>query len=145
MQGARGRLEDQQAKAVATSCGRAGNRQLLDLAGQALGRSGRSAQSIALFKQALDEDPNAINTRIGLVVSYHLAGDFEAAVPHLRWLMQHAEDDLQVLRLSIQAGTWGGDEALAQQALARLKVVNPRMAPAAERFLNQPPPRPPKR
>lgn len=137
-------LPDQQAKAVETSCRRSGNRQLLDLAAQTLGRAGRAAPAIALFEQGLDEDPNAVNTRIGMAVTYHLARDFEAALPHLRWLMDHVGDDLQVLRLAIQAGTWAGDPALAEQALARLKQVNPQSAPAAERFLENPPPRPQK-
>lgn len=138
------RLDDQQAKAIETSCRRSGNRQLLDLAGQTLGRAGRAEAAVGLFEQGLAEDPNAVNTRIGLAITYHLARAFEAALPHLRWLMDHAGDDLQVLRLSIQAGTWAGDRALAERALARLKQVNPRSAPAAERFLENPPPRPAK-
>lgn len=137
-------LPDQQAKAVETSCRRSGNRQLFDLAAQTLGRAGRAEPAIALFQQGLAEDPNAVNTRIGLAVTYHLARDFEAALPHLRWLMDHVGDDLQVLRLAIQAGTWAGDPALAEQALARLKQVNPQSAPAAARFLENPPPRPKK-
>jgi hypothetical protein len=144
LQGRRQRLADEQAKAVATSCARSGNRQLLDLAGQALGRDRRSDVAIALFEQGLAEDPNAVNTRIGLVVTQHMARDFEAELPHLRWLMDHAGDDLQVLRLAIQAGAWGDDMELAQRALARLKQINPQTAPAAEKFLQAPPPRPPK-
>ena len=97
-----------------------------------------------MFEQGLAEDPNAVNTRIGLAITHHLARDFEAALPHLRWLMDNVGDDLQVLRLSIQAGTWADDRALAERALARLKDVNPQSAPAAERFLENPPPRPPK-
>jgi len=139
------RLAEEQAKAIATSCRRSGNRQLLDLAGQTLGRNGRSEAAIALFELALAEDPNAVNTRIGLVITEHLAGDFEAALPHLHWLMDNAGDDLQVLRLAIQAGAWADDEPLARRALARLKEINPQMAPPAERFLENPPPRPPKR
>lgn len=139
-----GRLGDQQAKAIATSCGRSGNRQLFDLAGQALGRGGRGQAAVPLFERGLEEDPNAINTRLGLVITHHLLRDYEAELPHLRWLMERAGDDLQVLRFAIQAGVWGGDPGLARRAFERLKQVNPQTAPAAERFLNQPPPRPPK-
>ena len=138
------RLDDQQAKAIETSCRRSGNRQLMDLAGQTLGRARLSAAAIDLFEDGLAEDPNAVNTRIGLVVTYHLARDFEAELPHLHWLMQNGGDDLQVLRFAVQAGAWGGDMELAERALARLKVVNPESAPAAEKFLQNPPPRPPK-
>jgi predicted Zn-dependent protease len=142
--GAGPQLPDPPAKAIETSCRRSGNRQLFDLAAQTLGRAGRAEPAIALFELGLAEDPNAVNTRIGLAVTYHLARDFEAALPQLRWLMDHVGDDLQVLRLAIQAGTWAGDPALAEEALARLKQVNPQSAPAAERFLENPPPRPKK-
>ncbi len=137
-------LDDQVAKAIATSCRRSGNRQYRDLAGQALGRSGRTGEAIALFEEGLAEDPNAVNTRLSLAITYHLARDFEAELPQLRWLMEHAGEDLQVLRLAIQAGAWAGDMELAERALARLKQVNPQSAPAAEHFLKNPPPRPPK-
>ncbi len=136
------RLAEDKAKAIETSCTRSRNRQLFDLAAQTLGQRGLAAPSIALFERALAEDPNAVNSRIGLVVSLAIAGRQEDAVPHIRWLFDRGIDDLQVLRLGIQAGVWGGDRALAERALARLKVVNPQMAPTAERFLANPPPRP---
>ncbi len=140
--GVPGRLEDQEAKAIATACQRSGNRQLLDLAGQTLGRGGAGEAAVALFERGLEEDPTAVNTRLGLVITHHLRRDYEAELPHLHWLMDRAGDDLQVLRFAIQAGVWGGDTDLARRAFERLKQVNPQTAPAAERFLNQPPPRP---
>jgi hypothetical protein len=139
-----GRLDDEQAKVIETACRRSGNRQLMDLAGQTLGRDGRATAAVGLFEQGLAEDPNAVNTRVGLAITHHLARDFEAALPHLRWLLDHGDDDLTVLRLAIQAGTWAGDEALARRALERLGEVNPESVPAARRFLNDPPPRPAK-
>lgn len=137
-------LEEQQAVAIATACRRSGNRQLLDLAGQTLGRSGRAAQAVGLFEQALAEDPNAVNTRTGLVVTYHLLRDYEAGLPHLRRLLEEGHNDPQVLRLALQAGAWAGDAELARRALARIREVSPQSAPAAERFLQNPPPRPPR-
>jgi len=136
------RLEDQRAKALTTSCRRSGNRQLLDLAAQTLGRKGRAEASVQLFEEALKEDPQAINARIGLAVSLALARRHEGAVPHLRWLLDGGIEDVQVLRLAIQAGVWGGDEALARRALKRIEVVNPRLAPTARRFVDNPPPKP---
>lgn len=135
-------LGDDVAKSIETACRRSGNRQLLDLAGQTLGQAGLTAAAIALFEQGLAEDPNAVNSRIGLAVSYHLARDFEAELPHLTWLLENADDDLTVLRLAIQAGVWAGDDALVRRALDRLKAVNPQSVPAAERFIDDPPPRP---
>jgi len=136
------RLEDERAKALTTSCRRSGNRQLLDLAAQTLGRKGRAEESVALFEEALEEDPHAINARIGLAVSLALARRHEGAVPHLRWLMDGGIEDVQVLRLAIQAGVWGDDEALARRALERIETVNPQMAPTARRFVDNPPPKP---
>jgi len=101
--------------------------------------------SLALFEASIDQDPNALNARLGLAITYHMAARYEEEVPHLRFLMRHIPEDPQVLRLAIQAGIWGGDKALAQTAFDTLKRINPNMAPAAERFLNAPPPRPPRR
>jgi len=136
------RMEDERAKALTTSCRRSGNRQLVDLAAQTLGRKGRAEASVMLFEEALQEDPHAVNSRIGLAVSLALARRHEAAVPHLRWLMDGGIEDLQVLRLAIQAGVWGDDETLARRALERIEAVNPQMAPTARRFVDNPPPKP---
>jgi hypothetical protein len=137
-------LADDVAEAIETACRRSGNRQLLDLAGQTMGQAGRTGAAIALFEQGLAEDPNAVNTRIGLAVTLHIARDFEAEVPHLNWLLENADDDLTVLRLAIQAGVWTGDDALVRRAFDRLKAVNPQSVPAAQRFIDDPPPRPAK-
>lgn len=138
-------MSDPEAAALATSCTRGRNRQDLDLAGQILGMKGRFDESIALFEAALAEDPNALNSRAGLAVSYHLAARFEEEIPHLKFLMQHLPDDHQILRLALQAGIWGGDRPLAEAAYARIEAVNPNMLPVAKRFLENPPPRPPRR
>ncbi|WP_420405568.1 trypsin-like peptidase domain-containing protein [Nisaea sp.] len=138
-------LSDEEASALVTSCSRSRNRQNMDLAARVLGMTGRFDQSIALFEAALEEDPNALNTRVGLAVSYHLAARYEDEIPHLVFLMQHLPDDHQVLRLALQAGLWGGDRALAERAFQRIEAVNPQMLPVAKRFLENPPPRPKRR
>ncbi|MEM8687098.1 MAG: trypsin-like peptidase domain-containing protein [Pseudomonadota bacterium] len=138
----RGPLSDQEAKALATSCKRTGNRQYFDLAGQTLSQRRRVAAALQLFEASVAQDPNAVNSRLNLVITHHIARQYEKELPHLEWLMQNASENLQVLRLAIQAGVWAGDEGLAKRALAKLKEVNPQSAPAAERFLASPPPRP---
>ena len=95
-----------------------------------------------MFESSLEEDPNALNSRIGLVVSLSLGRRYEESLPHLRWLLNNNVEDLQVLRLAIQSGIWGGDRALAERAFILLKKINPKMAPIAKRFLTNPPPRP---
>ena len=125
---------------ITERCRASNNRQLLDLAGQALGRRGHFAESAALFEAALEQDPNALNTRLGLVVTLHLARRYTDELPHLRFLIDVLPRDVQVLRFAIQAGTWGGDKALAAKGVELLKRHHPRLAPLAERFMQAPPP-----
>jgi len=141
----RGPLDDQEAKALDTSCRRTGNRQYFDLAAQAFGTRRMIDESVALFEASLAQDPNSLNARLGLAIAYHFGARYEEELPHLRFLRRHMPQDLQVLRLAIQAGTWSGDREFAQSAFETLKAINPNMAPAAERFLNSPPPRPERR
>lgn len=140
-----GALDEQDAKAIGTSCKRTGNRQFFDLAAQAFGSRRMIDESLALFEASLDQDPNSLNGRLGLAITYHFAARYEEELPHLRFLRQHLPEDLQVLRLAIQAGIWGDDPEFARSAFDTLKMINPNMAPAAERFLKSPPPRPPRR
>lgn len=140
--GQRGPLADNEAKALATSCRRTGNRQYYDLAGQTLSQRRHLEAALSLFEASVAQDPNAVNSRLNLVITYHIARQYERELPHLQWLMAHAGDNLQVLRFAIQVGVWTGDTSMAERALARLKQVNPNAAPAAERFLKSPPPRP---
>ena len=112
------------------------------MAGRVLGQGRRLDDSIAVLETGVAEDPNALNTRLGLVVSLHFAGRFADELPHLGHLMAALPDDPQVLRFAIQAGKWAGDVALAERAYARLVDRHPQMAPVVRRFLDSdiPPP-----
>ncbi len=139
------RLSEAHADALERACAESGNRQFLDLAGQALGRSARHGRALVLFERALDEDPNAINARIGLVVTLQLARRYGEAVPHLAWLLDVTPDNLQVLRMAVLSGKWGAAPALGIRALALIEAHHPLMAPSARKFLggrDPPPPRP---
>lgn len=140
--GQRGPLADEAAKALATSCKRTGNRQYYDLAGQVLSQRRRIEPALELFEASVAQDPHAVNSRLNLIITYHIARQYERELPHLKWLMEHAGDNLQVLRFAIQVGVWTDNKDMADRALARLKQVNPNAAPAAERFMASPPPRP---
>lgn len=142
LRGRRGSLDEQEIKALTIACRRSGNRQLYDLAGQAFGIRRMTEESLALFQDSLEQDPHALNSRIGLAITYHMALRYEEELPHLHFLMQHAPEDPQVLRFAIQAGVWGDDPEIAQSALEKLKEVDPRAALAAEHFMKEPPPRP---
>jgi tetratricopeptide (TPR) repeat protein len=138
LESATSRLKELLAETLERDCPESGNRQLLDLAAQALGRAARPDQAIALFERALAEDPHAINARIGLVVTLHLARRFEASGAHLAWLLDVAPSDLQILRMATLSAKFGGDEALGQRALELMEAHHPAMAPAARKFLGAP-------
>ena len=89
------------------------HRQLFDLAGQALGRAGQVDDAIAMFERALTQDPHAINSRIGLIVTLHLARRYGKAVPHLKELIKLFPTNLRILQLSIQARQLGDTPCLA--------------------------------
>lgn len=141
----RGPAEAAVGDAIAESCVASGNRQLFDLAGQFFGRARRFDDSVAMFERALEQDPNAINSRLGLAITLDFARRYGAAVPHLEWLLGVLPADRRVLRLAIQVGKWSGDLDLAQRALVLLEKHHPDLAPRARDFLadDRPPPGPP--
>lgn len=126
------------ARAAAEACGNAGNRQMLDLAGQALGKAGLLNESAAILERALAEDPNALNARIALVVTLHFERRYGEELPHLKRLIEVLPEDLEVLRLSLHAGKFSGDTAFAGRALGLLEKHHPNVAPAARRFYEAP-------
>lgn len=130
------------AEALAGRCLASGNRQFYDLAGQAFGRAGQLDAAARLFEASLEQDPQALNTRLSLAITLHVAKRWEQALPHLRRLMERLPGDPQVLRLAVQAGKLGGDAALAERAYREIAERFPAQAPAARAFLDStaPPP-----
>ncbi|RVU37975.1 serine protease [Hwanghaeella grinnelliae] len=143
--GDRAPLTNEEADRIEAACMGTGNRQYFDLAAEAYGASGFFGRSIAASEASIAQDPNALNARLTAVVTYHLAGWYEEELPHLRFLMKYIPDDPLVVRYGIQAGVWGGDKALAASAFERLKASNPNMASVAQKFIDNPPPRPARR
>ncbi len=141
----RGPVEAVVSDAIQESCTASRNRQFFDLAGQFFGTARRIDASVAMFERALEQDPNAINSRLALAITLDFARRYEAAVPHLEWLLGVLPADRRVLRLSVQVGKWGGDLDLAQRALALIEKHHPNIAPRAREFLadDRPPPGPP--
>ncbi len=127
------------------TCLATGNRQYFDLAAQALGQRRHIGAALELLQASLDQDPNALNSRLSLVVTLHLAGRYQEELPHIRELLKHLPANPQVLRFAIQAGAWAGDDALADEGMRLMRLHHPRLAPVAERFRNKPPPAPTRR
>ena len=95
-----------------------------------------------MFERALEQDPNAVNSRLWLAIVLDSTRRHGEAVPHLTWLLGVLPADRRVLRLAVQVGKWGGDLDLAQRALALLEKHHPDLAPRARDFLadDRPPP-----
>ncbi len=130
-------LEGGALDALADACGASGNRQLFALAGQALGEAGRYAPSARLFRDALEIDPNSVNSMIGLAVTLHLAELWEEEAAVLRDTIERTPADFQVLRMSVQAGKFAGDDALIERALAFIGRHHPDALDAANDVLAQ--------
>ncbi len=127
------------------SCEASGNRQLFDLAAQALGRSRKFDGSVAFFERALEKDLNAINSRIGLVVTLMFARRHKQAVPHVHWLLKVIPTAPAVHRYAVQAGKLAGDKALAERGLELIAKHDPAQLEAAKRFVDSPIPSRPRR
>jgi len=124
-------------------CRDSGNRQFLDLVGQVEGRAGRLDDAAKTFERALIIDPGAANSLISAAITFHLAQRYADELPLLRRLIDALPGDAQVLRLTLQAGHWGGDDALRDEAMALIETHHPALAPAARRFRDNAPRTPP--
>jgi hypothetical protein len=118
------------------ACTETGNTALIEGAAQILGRAGNLKEARDLFFVALAEDPNALNARIGLVVTLLLGGGHSEALTHLRWLRDVLPKNTEVMRLSIQAGKYTGKLDFARDALNSLERLNPALALPMQRFLD---------
>lgn len=128
--------------ALRDACLATENRQMMDLAASALGMRRAVDGALDLLSASHAQDPNAPNTLISLAITYHLAGRYADEIPVLRQALKIMPDEPQVLRLALQAGIWGGDQALADQAMQKIDDVLPQMAPAARKFYEAAPPPP---
>ena len=143
-QATRERLGPSHVKFINEQCGGSNNRQLWDLAGQVFGRQRLIDDSLAMFRRALDQDPNAINSMLSMAITLHLAGRYADEVTHLKRLLDVLPADAEVLRLGVQAGQWGNDKALRDKSLELLARHHPKLAPLARDFIDKNP-TPPKR
>jgi len=138
-------LTSQAAQSLHDDCVASSNRPLFDQAAQALGRAGKRDLSLALSKLSVARDPNAVASRLSLVITMMFSQSYKQALPHVRKLVELAPQNQSVQRFAIQIGKWGGDLKLAKRGLALVKQHNPAQAEAAERFLNANIPPPPRR
>jgi hypothetical protein len=137
-----GPLADGDAIEIEDSCLASANRQLMDEAGKTFGTRRDLERALKMLEASYRMDPNAPNTLISLAITYHIAGRFADEIPVLYRGIELLPDEPQLLRLALQAGAWGGDQALADLAMRKIETILPQMAPAARRFYENPPPAP---
>lgn len=126
------------AKDIDSACGASGNRQLYDLAGQIFGTSRMFDQSINYFQRSLDKDPNAINSRLSIVVIFSFAQRYKDAAEHVRWLLTIIPENQEVQRFAVRVGKSIGDKAMIARGLKLIEIHNPGALEAAKRFVDAP-------
>lgn len=131
-------LPEKIAGVVKTSCGSSENRQLFDLAGQLLGRQRQFDDAVKFFERSLEKDPNAINSRLGLVITLRFARQLDAAKPHIRWLLDVVPGERSIHPIALHIGKVSNDQALIDEALALIEKHAPNQLEAAKNFLKSP-------
>ena len=133
-----GALPEKLAGTLKASCAASENRQLFDLVAQLMGRQRRFDASIAFFERALEKDPNAINSRLGLVITLRFARRIEQAKAHVRWLLDIIPEERSIHPIALAVGKTLKDQALIDEALSLIEKHAPNELEAARSFLKSP-------
>jgi Trypsin-like peptidase domain len=133
-----GGLPEEISDVVKKSCRLSENRQLFDLAGQLLGRQRRFDDAINFFERSLEKDPNAINSRLALVITLRFARRLDEAKPHVRWLLDTVPEERSIHPIALQIGKVSKDQALIDEALGLIEKYAPDQLEAAKNFLKSP-------
>jgi len=131
-------LPEKIADVVKASCEQSENRQLFDLAGQLFGRQKKLDEAVRFFERSLDKDPNAINSRLGLVITLRFARQLDAAKPHVRWLLNMIPQERTIHPIALHIGKVSKDQALINEALGLIEKHAPNQLEAAKNFLKSP-------
>ncbi len=121
------------------ACRGTGNRQLFDLAATALRQARRFDDSVALFRLALAQDPNSVDTKLGLLATYAFARRPEAEAALLKQTVDQVPDDFRITRRAIMVGQELGDQALIARGLALIREHHPEALAKALEFLGRAP------
>ncbi len=133
------KLPEKIAANMETSCTASENRQLFDLAAQLMGRQRRLGMSVKFFERSLEKDPNAINSRLGLVIALRFSRRLEEAKEHVRWLLDVIPEERTIHPIALQIGKMSNDQALIGEVLALIEKHTPDQLEAAKSFLKSPP------
>lgn len=131
-------LPDKVAGVLGMSCAASDNRQLYDLAGQLLARHRRLDKAVSFFERSIEKDPNAINSRLGLVIALRFARRLDEAKPHVLWLLDVIPEERMIHPIALHVGKATDDQELVQEALALIEKHAPNQLEAAKNFLKSP-------
>ena len=116
-------------------CLQSNNKQLLDQAGQLLGKWWMFSPSQMFLKESLKLDPQSPNTLMSLAVTYHLDRDYVNEKPVLQKYLKLNPSDPQGLRLAVQVAGMLKDKQFGQEAIDLMRIHNPNAVELAEEFL----------
>jgi len=131
-------LPEKFANVVKASCNASENRQLYDLTGQLLGRHRKLDDAATFFERSIEKDPNAINSRLGLVLTLRFARRLEDAKPHVSWLLEVVPEERSIHPVALHVGKATKDQAMIDKALGLIKKHAPNQLDAAKNFLKSP-------
>ncbi|MDA7946848.1 MAG: serine protease [Hyphomicrobiaceae bacterium] len=132
------KLPDKVADIVKNSCAASENRQLYDLAGQLLARQRWLDDAVEFFERSIEKDPNAINSRLGLVIALRFARRLDDAKPHVRWLLDVIPEERMIHPVALHVGKVTNDQKMVAEALGLIEKHAPNQLEAAKNFLKSP-------
>ena len=122
---------------IESRCMAAGNKQLLDEAGQNFGRWWMLDRSRAFLERSLALDPDSPNSLMSMAVTLHLDRDLAAELPILQRYLEIDPANTQALRMAVQVAGGLGARNFGMRALDLMRRHNPAAVPLAESFLDQ--------
>ena len=122
---------------IMNHCLKAKNKQLLDQAGQVLGRWWLFDKSKLFLKESEALDPKSPNTLMSLAVTYHLSRDWENERIILERYLQIDPANTQALRLGAQVAGMLKDKKFADLVVTLMKKHNPAALPLAQAFIKK--------
>lgn len=134
----RATIPEELADTIKSTCAASENRQLYDLAAQTLARQRQLDAAVELFERSVEKDPNAINSRLGLVIALRFARRLNDAKPHVQWLLDVIPEERMLHPVALHVGKVTDDKEMMDEALGLIAKHAPNQLEAAKNFLKSP-------
>ena len=129
------KLSKQFLSKLKSSCEKANNKTLFDMAGQVLGTIGLFDESIVYLNKSAKLDPNSPTTLLSLAIALQFKRSYLQQIKVLDHLLTFLQDNPLVLRMAVQAAAFSKDRNFAEKSLMLLKEYNRNAYPQALEFL----------